>query len=73
MPRTASFHARDANMKRVTEPDMSTYLGINLDPILGPLFWGTFLLLELSVSANYFGRNSHFHGVSLDVQPTSPG
>ena len=33
-------------MKRVTEPDMSTYLGINLDPILGPLFWGTFHLCQ---------------------------
>lgn len=34
------------NMKRAAEPDMSTYLGIDLDPILGPLFWGTFFLPE---------------------------
>ena len=31
-------------MKRAAEPDMSTYLGIDLDPILGPLFWGMFSL-----------------------------
>lgn len=25
------------------EPDMSTNRGIDMDSILGPLFWGTFL------------------------------
>lgn len=31
-------------MGSATEPDMSTYLGVDLTHTLGPLFWGTFIL-----------------------------
>jgi len=41
-------------MKRDVGPDLSTYLGINLDPILGPLFWGTFLLCQVICVCSLF-------------------
>jgi len=44
------------DMRRDTEPDMSTYLGVDMSSVLGPLFWGKFFscwvhgaLLNISV------------------------
>lgn len=32
----------DMDARGAPEPDMSTYLGVNMTPVLGPLFWGMF-------------------------------
>lgn len=34
--------------KGAPEPDMSTYLGVNMTPVLGPLFWGTLFSMVLT-------------------------
>lgn len=32
------------DVRSITEPDMSTYPGINMTQVLGPFFWGMFFL-----------------------------
>ena len=39
-PQTTSSHRRNIDIGQSAEPDMSTYDGINMVPVLGPLYWG---------------------------------
>jgi len=36
------------DVRRATEPDMSTYMGMDISPVLGPLFWGTLISMILT-------------------------
>ena len=61
------------DVRRATEPDLSTYMGVDMNPVLGALFWGAFLRERSLGSAQHSYRDSRFNDVSLDVTPTNSG